>query len=281
MQITLTRVIRTLSAATVLAIASLSATPNVAIAQDEKAAVEAPAPQAVIDRFIKVTGGKVAYKKHSNRTIKGTFGMPSANLTGSLLMMQKAPNLMTLNISIPGIGDIKQGYNGTVGWSLDPMRGPSILEGEQLAQLQREADFFGSADMLKFFDTAETEGPVEFAGEEAWQLNLATEESSISVFFSVKSGLNIGTKAKVASPLGQIESLTIQGDYKEFGGIMLATMTTVSVMGQTQEIRMTDVTFEDIDASAFDLPPVIATLATAAKKAEEASAETEKAKPEA
>ena len=58
-------------------------------------------------------------------------------------------------------------------------------------------------------------------------------------------------------------------------------MTTVSVMGQTQEIRMTDVTFEDIDDSAFDLPPAIATLAGAAEKAEETSSETEKAKPEA
>ena len=150
-----------------LAAAPLLGTPAIAQSeQDSKAkeTSELPTPQEVIDRFIEVTGGMEAYKAHRYRTSKGYFEMPAMGMRGAMVVHQAQPNLMVASIDIPGMGSMKTGYNGTTGWSTNPMQGPMIMEGKQLDQIKREADFFGSVDILKNFKEARTVGTAEFNG---------------------------------------------------------------------------------------------------------------------
>src|SRR3712207_8571336 len=43
-------------------------------------------------------------------------------------------------------GQMSSGYDGTVGWSVNPMQGPRLLEGKELEQLREDA---GPAAMLR------------------------------------------------------------------------------------------------------------------------------------
>jgi hypothetical protein len=265
-----------LLAAGILAAAPLLSTP--AIAQDTQApkakeADKLPTPREVVDRFIKVTGGMEAYKAHAYRTSKGYFEMPAMGMRGEMVIHQAQPNLMIASIDIPQMGSMKTGFNGTTGWSTNPMQGPMIMKGKQLEQVKREADFFGSVDILKNFKEARTVGIAEFNGEKCYQLKLTDDTGITNVYYSVKTGLAVGRKAVEISPMGEVPSVMTISAYKEYGGVLVPTMQTVEAMGQTQNMVTETVTFEELDPSIFELPAEIKTLVKAQKKADEAKTE--------
>ncbi len=60
--------------------------------------------------------------------------MPSSGVTGTLEIFGAKPNKTLLKISLGGIGEILEGFDGTIGWSLSPMTGPMLLEGKELEE---------------------------------------------------------------------------------------------------------------------------------------------------
>ena len=258
-----------LLAAGILAASPLLGTP--AMAQDtqdskSKADDKLPTPREVIDRFIEVTGGMEAYKAHPYRTAKGYFEMPAMGMRGEMVIRQAAPNLMVASIDLPGMGSMMTGFNGTTGWSTNPMQGPMIMEGKQLEQVKREADFFGSVDILKNFKEARTVGIAEFNGEKCYQLKLTGEEGITNVYYSVESGLAVGRKSVEISPMGEVPSVMTISGYKDFGGVLTPTMQSIEAMGQKQNLVTETVTFEELEPSVFALPPEIKTLVEARDK---------------
>ena len=264
-----------LLAAGILAASPLLGTP--AMAQDtqdskSKADDKLPTPREVIDRFIEVTGGMEAYKAHPYRTAKGYFEMPAMGMRGEMVIRQAAPNLMVASIDLPGMGSMMTGFNGTTGWSTNPMQGPMIMEGKQLEQVKREADFFGSVDILKNFKEARTVGIAEFNGEKCYQLKLTGEEGITNVYYSVESGLAVGRKSVEISPMGEVPSVMTISGYKDFGGVLTPTMQSIEAMGQKQNLVTETVTFEELEPSVFALPPEIKTLVEARDKKNEEDA---------
>ena len=227
-----------------------------------------PTPAEVVDRFIEVTGGKDAYLAHKFRTTSGYFEMPAMGMKGPMVVRQAAPNLMSASIELPGMGAMTTGFNGTTGWSINPMQGPMIMEGKQLDQMRREADFFGSVDMLKNFKESRVVGVADFKGEACHQLKLTSEDGITNVYFSVDTGLMVGRKSVEASPMGEVASVMTISDYKDFGGVLTATRQTIEAMGQTQVMVTESVTYDEIEADAFALPKVIQTLVEAGKGSE-------------
>lgn len=252
-----------------LAAAPLLSAPAVAQSEQDsqsKETAELPTPREVVDRFIKVTGGMEAYKAHRYRTSTGYFEMPAMGMRGEMVVHQSQPNLMVASIDIPGMGSMKTGFNGTTGWSTNPMQGPMIMEGKQLDQIKRKADFFGSVDILKNFKEARTVGINEFNGEKCYQLKLTDDTGITNVYYSVETGLAVGRKAVKISPMGEVPSVMTISAYKEFGGVLVPTMQSVEAMGQEQNMVTETVTFEELDPAIFALPPAIKTLVEAQEK---------------
>ena len=235
-----------------------------------------PTPREIIDRFIEVTGGMEAYKKHTSRTSSGYFEMPAMGLRGPMTVKQSSPNLMLVAIEFPGMGSMQQGYDGTIAWSIDPMSGARLITGKQLDQMKREADFFNSVDILKNFDTSKTVGIADFGGEKCHQIKLTSSDGITNAYYSVETGLARGSKAVAATPQGEIPSITTISGYKDFGGVMTPTLTVVEAMGQKQQIVTESVSYDDLPTEEFALPEAIKTLAGASAPAEETESADEK-----
>lgn len=233
-----------------------------------------PTPREIIDRFIEVTGGIDAYKKHTSRTSTGYFEMPAMGLRGPMTVKQSSPNLMLVSIEFPGMGSMQQGYDGTVAWSIDPMSGARLITGKQLDQMKREADFFNSVDILKNFDTSKTVGIADFGGEKCHQIKLTSSDGITNAYYSVQTGLARGSKAVASTPQGEIPSITTISGYKDFGGVKAPTLTVVEAMGQKQQIVTESVTFEELPASEFALPEAIKTLTAASESSTDAASES-------
>ena len=69
-----------------------------------------------------------------------------------------------------------------------------------------------------------------------------------------------GMSMMAATPMGQIPVIIVMTDYKDFGDVKVPTKTTTKVMGQTQLMTVDTVSWDPVDAKAFDLPTEIAAL---------------------
>ena len=241
---------------------------------DPKATAEAmPSPQELVDRYIAASGGKAAWGGLKSMEQKGTFSMPAMGLTGKLDVKMQTPDFTLTTINLPGIGEILDGFNGTVGWSINPMTGPTIKEGDELVQARRQASFMAQMDPLADYDSTKTAGKVPFGGSECWQVDATGEDGTSKLYFGVESGLLCGMSMTADTPQGKIEMVMQQSEPKKFGELILNSKTTVSAMGNTQEIVIDSISFEPIDPAVFKLPPAIATMV----KAREAAKSTKEA----
>src|SRR4051812_31826359 len=140
----------------------------VAFAADEKPvapptkspAKDLPSARAVINRYIEVAGGKDAFLKHSSVLMKGKTEVSGKDLGGGLTLATAKPNKMLLVIDLAGIA-IRTGFDGKVGWQVNPLTGPSIMEGAELRDLERQADFFSILHADKDYKSMQNAGKVD------------------------------------------------------------------------------------------------------------------------
>jgi hypothetical protein len=244
-----------------------------------KAAAQATAPSApaataaalpdvaaVLKKFRTAIGGEAAIRKHTARTVTGRFELPAQGMKGNLKIVAAAPDRMKLTITLPGMGNLERGYDGKIGYSVDPAVGPRILEGPELEELKYSADFYDDLrDPSKFVSAVVvSQGP--FEGEDCYEVKLVRKSGfTYHEFFSVKTGLLTGVKMNVTSQMGTVPVTTVHSDYKTFGGVMTPTVTRQKMMGLESITTIDAMSFDPVDASAFALPDAIAALAAQAK----------------
>jgi hypothetical protein len=217
--------------------------------------------QAVYERFVEALGGRDAMELYEQSTATGTFSMPSQGINGDLLVQAMAPNLLAIEVNIPAIGVVRQGFDGEVGWSMNPMTGPMVLEGAMLDQLRQQADFLGPLNMQAYVDSADVVGEEEFDGRACQNVRLVTKwGEEYFEYYDVATGLMAGSIRTQEGPMGAMEQTTIVSEYQEFGGLLVPTKTVQRTMGMDQVITVTNVSFEPIDPSVFALPKQIQSM---------------------
>ena len=262
-----------------LACAALAAAPiGAACAQDTTAGKTEPAteeklptPQELVDRWIETSGGRANWEKIDCMTQKGSIEMASQGMSGKVVIMMKAPDLMLSRLELPGLGLISEGYDGTTAWSVDPMTGPTIKKGMQLVQVRRQASLRGQMDPLSNFLSSRTIGKAEFGGSECWVVDAMGEDGTSKIYFDAETGRAAGIMMTAATPQGQLEVTVQTGEPRKFGPLELNSRTTISVMGMEQVLLIDSVSFEEIDAAEFKPPPAIQTMVEAAKATPEES----------
>ncbi len=222
---------------------------------------ELPDGRELVDRYVELIGGREAAMSRPFIRSTGSFQMPAMGITGQLTAWQAQPGKNAVVVEIPGLGQIRSGYNGEVGWSLDPIQGPRLMEGAELAQTSEEASFASSIRDTSLVTAAETEEQTEMNGEACWRVKL-TWKSGRETFdcYSVESGLMVGSVSSSESPMGTIQVTTLLDDYREFGGFRMPTRMTQQMMGQEQVMVIENVEFPAPDDSVFELPPEIQAL---------------------
>ena len=198
--------------------------------------------------------------------MKGTFEIPAQGMKGDLSIMAAAPDLIRVMVTLPGLGELQRGYDGKLGWSIDPAIGPRLLEGNELAEFKHSADFYDDLHDPKKFKSITVVGKTMFEGQDCYELKLVKDSGfEYTEFFSVASGLIVGGKLNASSQMGSVPVTSVVSDYKAFGGVLVPTVTRQRMMGLEQLTTVISVSFDPIDPKAFELPPAIAALAAQKK----------------
>lgn len=239
----------------------VAAVPLAAQAPAMQAPPALPEAREIVARHIEVIGGRDVLLAHSSRHVTGTIAMPSAGLTGSFEVFEAKPDKAVMRMSLAGVGEINEGFNGEVGWYISPVTGPSLLEGRQLEEKKLDADFYGDLHMEKRYVSMKTVDRVEFEGRPCYKVQLVRPNGGEDVqFYDVETGLRAGGLVTRETPLGSMSATIVESDYKRFGKVLYPTKLTNSAMNVSQVLTVVNVQFDKVDPSEFEPPAAIKAL---------------------
>jgi hypothetical protein len=224
-----------------------------------------PAAREVIDAFVKASGGVDAFKAVRSMRARGSLNIPSQGLSGGFEMVAARPNKTLTRVTIPGIGNLEEAFDGKVGWSIDPLSGPALVLGKSLTERADEAWFDAPLHEDGFVKTLTVVGRELFDNRPAYRLKVVlasgTEQFEI---FDVENGFQIGLEATREMPFGPVPTVTIFRDYRRFGALTLPTTVVQRLLGLNQSIEQvvtfSAYEFDGVAANAFDMPPAIKAL---------------------
>jgi hypothetical protein len=221
-----------------------------------------PDAREIINRHIKAIGGREAILAHTSMHATGTLSVASAGITGPMEIFGAAnPNRVVVKTSVPGIGDIMEGFDGSHGWSVSPMTGPMLKIGKELTQTKLDADFYSELRDPKTYPEVKTIEKTTFDGRPCYKVSLKRIDGIEDFdFYDVATGLRAGSINTRETPNGVLTMTSMEGGYKKFGKLTQATAVTQQVMGVEQKITLNMVEYDNVPPTAFEPPAAIKAL---------------------
>jgi hypothetical protein len=219
-----------------------------------------PEAATVVRRYVEAMGGD-ALRQKPGMVTEGTFSMPAMGTAGPMEVAHAKPNQLALRMTLPGIGELRSGFNGDVGWSLNPLEGPRVLAGNELSQVRDDADFAATLRDPSLIATMETVERREVEGEACYRVRIQWK-SGRETFdcYAADDGLLLSTDLRTETVMGSVEATVLFSEYRDFDGVRLPTRTVQRVMGQEFVMTVTAIRFGPIDPGVFALPAEIKAL---------------------
>jgi hypothetical protein len=236
----------------------------VSVAGSQTTAATLPPAATLVAKFAATVGGP-AYLTAKSIVTKGGMSMPAAGINATFQMTQLTPNQMQMVTTIPGMGEVQVGYDGTNAWAMDPMQGPRVLAGKELDQMRDEADRRANVRAPELFSAMQTVKDTTMNSERCYLVKL-TWKSGRETYdcYSLATGLMVAAKSTQQTAMGDIPVVTMFNDYKKFGNITVATKTVLELMGQQQILTIASVEFGD--GTGMTVVPPAAVQALIVKK---------------
>ncbi|MEM1330825.1 MAG: outer membrane lipoprotein-sorting protein [Planctomycetota bacterium] len=258
----LTRGVRALGAASIMAVAGLTGATVIApVATASVLAQDLTTADEVIDRSIEKSWGEWAKDRpETTRKMTGTMEIPAAGITASIQVTFKSPDKLYMMITIPNFGDQTRGSDGDVFWETSTMQGPRVIEGVERDQLAREADFYSELDYKETYPTREFGGTKDLDGEQVYVVTLTPEGEDATPqtrYYSIESGLLVRMDAVQSSQMGEMQVVTRMRDYREVDGLKVPFETEIEIaaMGMKQIVKFDSVEHGvEVDDSIFAPP---------------------------
>jgi hypothetical protein len=225
-----------------------------------------PKAEAILDRYVEVTGGKAAYEKRKNAVETGTVEIKAQGLKGTVTRYTAEPAEGYLVMEIDGVGKLESGMDNGVAWDKNAMLGPRIKSGAEKAQALREFTFNSPVHWRELNPKVEAVGTETIDGELCYKVVLTPAEAPPeTMYFQKKSGLAVRTTTTSVSPMGEAPVEMLASDYKNLGGVQAPS----KIVNKAAQIEFV-ITIQDVKVNQqlapdrFDPPAEIKALLTKA-----------------
>lgn len=221
-------------------------------------AADLPPASDLVARYVAAIGGEAAVTGPRSIRTTGTFEMAGGAVRGTFVIVQ-TPTQTSLAMTIPGLGELVTAYDGTHGWSVNPMQGPRLLDGAELAALREDGGSTGLLRRSPHLVRMETVARAEIDGEACWRVRFVYASGRESAdCYAVDGGLLLGSWSSQTSPMGTVAVETRVGEWTAFGALRTPTVMRQRAMGQEQVLRVERLEYDrPDDADAFVPPPAV------------------------
>jgi len=217
---------------------------------------EEPSVDNILDRYIRALGGKAAIRKLTSRVSKGTITFPAQGVTGNIEAWTMFPDKLLVITDLPGIGRLRQGYDGTVGWVEDPQTGIRQVTGIELEDLRRSAAFDRALHMKDVFPDLAFKDRQTVNGRDVWVLETKLEPLTYRLYFAVDTGLIIHFEMDQAQDGGGRTTVTLDpDDYRPVAGVMVPYSIKESGPAMGWEEKFTEITPNVVIDESFFVRP--------------------------
>lgn len=225
-----------------------------------------PAGTAIVARYAAAVGGP-AFLSAKSIVTKGAMSMPAAGISATFELTQLSPNQMQMVTEIPGMGAVQAGFDGTTGWSMDPMQGPRLLTDKELDQIRDESDRRATVRAAEMFTSIVTVADTTMNSERCYLVKLVWK-SGRETFdcYSPTTGLMVASRSVQKTAMGDIPVVTLLSDYKKFGDVTVATKSVQEAMGQQQVFSISSVEFGNGAGMTIAPPAAVKALVKPAAK---------------
>lgn len=220
------------------------------------AAVKLPTAAEIVAKHVKAAGGREAVEKIKSRSSTGTVEMQPMGLKGTFETIAAAPDRSFVKLSLSGIGDLLEGYDGTTAWSQNPIQGSRDKSGAELLQSKKSNDFYRDIRFDKIYPKMTVTGIEKVGDKDAYVIKAEPVGLNPEIlYFDVASGLLVRTDSEIVSPEGIQKAKSFYDEYKPYNGVMIPTKIR-TVLPQV-EVTMTVTEVKDnlpIDQAKFAKP---------------------------
>jgi hypothetical protein len=221
-----------------------------------------PKADAIMDRYVEVTGGKAAYEKLHSEVIVVEMEFVGKGIKGAITRYADTSDNTYSSGQIEGVGKLEEGvYNGQA-WENTAMMGPRLKQGAENADAVRESVFNSPLNWRKLYK-AETAGVEKVNEEDCYKVVLTPigEGKPQIMYMSKKTGYMVKTRRTMVTAMGEITAEALASDYKAFGDLLYPAKVVQTVMGN--EIALTMISLkanEEIPKERFEPPAEVKKL---------------------
>ncbi len=217
-----------------------------------------PSGASLVAKHLAAIGGADIVRATTSLRATGVTELPAQNIRGTFEVLAGRPAKAILRLELGGIGKAESGYNGTVGWMLDPMVGPSIVTGPQLDEMRNDAHFDAVLHPPDLVKSITTIARVEFDGRPAFKTHVVfVSGQTRDQFFDVERGYLLGFSADSQTPMGVVPTIVTLRGYKAFGAMTNPARMIQSAMGVEQHFIFETYEYNTLKPEAFDPPAII------------------------
>jgi hypothetical protein len=200
-------------------------------------------------------------------TLHMTLEVAENGMRGDMVMYARGSD-MAMSVKFAQIGmEMRMGMLDGVSWSIDPMHGPRLIEGEELAQMYLQAsserDLYAkrAIESMKTVALSDSEGRPCYRVEIRWK----TGDETASCF-GVEDGLALSNESTSVSLTGETREIIHFYDYRSYGPMKMPSRMRMKNSGLTHVMSIDRFELGTPAADVFALPPAIAALVEEAKR---------------
>lgn len=191
-------------------------------ADNKTAAVKMPTVKKILAKYVQAIGGKPANEKIKSRMAKGTVELMPMGIKGTFENYAAAPNKSISKVTLAGIGDLVEGFDGTTAWAINPIQGNRDKQGEELAQSKLTNNFNRETNLDKFYSKMELKGIEKVGANDAYVVVATLDNLPAETFyFDTKSGLLVRQDTTTITPEGKMQGKTFLEDYRAVDGVKI------------------------------------------------------------
>jgi len=197
-----------------------------------------PPADDLFERSVQASGGREGWLQLTSLHIKGELEIATAGMSGAMEIYSQAPAKVSECLRFDTGVFFCRAYDGTTGWQDDSQNGVKDLQGKDLEEMKRDADFYSAINEKKKYSTIRTSGETEFDGVKVYVVEaIRTDGKKFELYFSKENGLEMGSK-EFGGPDAPTKTLYFE-NYKPIpiGGVKLPTK--IRSVTDTADIRFT------------------------------------------
>ena len=214
----------------------------------------------IVNKYITAIGG--LDKIQTIKTIKLTGKVTANGMDIPFSEICKRPQMVLMESTIQGM-TMKQAYDGTQGWMINPFMGkkdPDVMSKDAEKAIKRNADFEGQ--LINYKDKGskiELIGKEDLEGSQVYNIKLTDKDNDLTNFYiDADSYLLVKQNDKIKVDTKEITAESILSNYKQVNGVLFPysieskspdnPMGNAKIVVDSIEINMT------VDDSIFKMP---------------------------